>query len=142
MFIDERLYKKIREVIPTACVDLIVINNNKFLLLKRSESPAKGEWWFPGGRIYKSETISETVERKGFEELNIQLAIKEVVSIEESIFTECNPIIHTINIVVSTKVLSKNEIKLDNSSHEYRWFSKIDNRLHRCVKRPLEKLGF
>ena len=54
--IEEELYQKIREVIPTVCVDLIVTNVDGFYLLgKRTERPAKGLWWFPGGRIFKWE---------------------------------------------------------------------------------------
>lgn len=143
MFIDENLYNNIRKVIPTVCVDLIVLNEeNNFLLVRRKESPAKGDWWFPGGRIFKNETISNTVKRKGIEEIGLKLEIKKIISVEESIFNDENQNIHTVNLVVSTKVLSKTEITLDNSSSEYRWFPKIDNSLHKCIKGPLEKLGF
>ena len=143
MFINKNLYNSIRKVIPTICVDLIVLNEeDNFLLVRRNESPAKGDWWFPGGRIFKNETISNTVKRKGIEEIGLQLEINKIISVEESIFNDENPNIHTVNLVVSTKVLSKTEIILDNSSSEYRWFSKIDNSLHKCIKRPLEKLGF
>ena len=52
--IEEKLYQKIREVIPTVCVDLIVTDTDGFYLLgKRTERPAQGLWWFPGCRIFK-----------------------------------------------------------------------------------------
>ena len=42
MFINKNLYNSIRKVIPTICVDLIVLNEkDNFLLVRRNESPAK-----------------------------------------------------------------------------------------------------
>jgi 8-oxo-dGTP pyrophosphatase MutT (NUDIX family) len=37
------------KVIPT--VDIIVLVNNKLLLIKRGKEPYKGGWALPGGRI-------------------------------------------------------------------------------------------
>ena len=66
MLIENELYDKIREVLPTVCVDLLVTNEQKqYLLAKRIEKPAKGSWWFPGGRIHKGETWQECAKRKG-----------------------------------------------------------------------------
>ena len=88
MFINKNLYNSIREVIPTICVDLIVFNEeDNFLLVRRNESPAKGDWWFPGGRIFKNETISNTV-KDNFEEIGLQLEINKIISVEESIFND------------------------------------------------------
>ena len=45
------------------CVDCVVIRKNEHngkrecLLVERSDEPAKGLWWWPGGRIYKGETF-------------------------------------------------------------------------------------
>ena len=83
MLIENELYDKIREVLPTVCVDLLVTNEQKqYLLAKRTEKPAKGSWWFPGGRIHKGETWQECAKRKGKEELGIDLPIGNLISVE------------------------------------------------------------
>ena len=61
MYIPKLEYKAILANIPIVCVDLIIINDGKFLLLKRDNEPAKGEFWFPGGRILKLETIKNGI---------------------------------------------------------------------------------
>lgn len=48
-WIPETLFKKIISVIPIACVDLVVVNPEKdILMVNRKNEPEKGEWWFPG----------------------------------------------------------------------------------------------
>lgn len=52
MFIPENDYKKILSTMPILCVDLIIFFDGKCLLLKKKNEPAKGQYWFPGGRVY------------------------------------------------------------------------------------------
>ena len=60
-------YKKILEYIPICCVDVVICHFNKILFVKRNTEPAKNEWWFPGGRVYKNEMLEETAIRKAYE---------------------------------------------------------------------------
>lgn len=79
MIISADLYSKIIRIMPIPCVDLIVQDNQKkILLIKRGNEPAKGEWWFPGGRVYFGETRLEASKRKLNEECGLQ-----AISIEE-----------------------------------------------------------
>jgi colanic acid biosynthesis protein WcaH len=53
-------------------VDLLVKNQDgKILLGKRKNSPAKGYYFVPGGRVYKNETIKEGAQRMLIWELGI-----------------------------------------------------------------------
>jgi colanic acid biosynthesis protein WcaH len=53
-------------------VDLLVRNDEgKILLGKRKNSPAKGYYFVPGGRVYKNETIKEGAKRMVTWELGI-----------------------------------------------------------------------
>lgn len=141
--IEEKLYQEIRARLPITCVDLLLVHENRYLLLKRLHSPAKDQWWFPGGRIFKGETIAEACRRKGREELGLDLETGDIISVEESIFRDEDPIIHTINVVV--KVSMKNvpqKIVLDHTHAEYAWFETIIPGLHACVYNPLLKIGY
>ena len=133
--IEENLYQQIREVLPTVCVDLLVTNDkNEYLLAKRKDKPAQGQWWFPGGRIYKGETWKDTALRKGREELGTELRIGNMISVEDY-FADDAPW-HTVNIVVHA-MYDNDSINLDETHEKYRWASKIEDDLHDCLKNPL-----
>jgi ADP-ribose pyrophosphatase YjhB (NUDIX family) len=38
--------------------------DNALLLLRTKNEPAKGEWWFPGGRIKKGESLEQASHRE------------------------------------------------------------------------------
>lgn len=138
------LYEKIHAIMPIACVDIIIINNNSFLLLKRKNKPAKNQWWFPGGRIFKNETLTEAVIRKSFEETGLKVKIINRLGAEETIFPDgpFNSATHTINIVYLVKAINPEEIKLDEQSGEYNWFSEINENWHPYIKNFLKIAGF
>ena len=140
MLIEKDLYEKIRGVLPTVCVDLLVTNGEgKYLLAKRTEKPAQGEWWFPGGRIHKWEEWRQTALRKGKEELGVDLTIGRLISVENSFFKEDD--YHTVNIVVHA-IFSHRLIELDDSHEEVRWSDYIEDELHPALKNPLRMYGF
>lgn len=144
MHIPSDLYEKIKASLPIACVDLLIINNGCFLLVRRKNPPARGKWWFPGGRIHKWELILDAAVRKGKEELGLDLQPLEIISVEESIFNEGGGAnVHTINFVVKMKITNDNQtIVLDNNHSEFAWFDSITEDLHQYVKGPLLKLNF
>ena len=117
MHIPKLEYKTILANMPIVCVDLIIINNGKFLLLKRNNEPAKGEFWFPGGRILKLETIKSAALRKAKLEVNLDCNFHKVISVEETIFdkkSDMSTTVHTINIVCKLTTDNIKEIKLDH----------------------------
>jgi len=69
MYIPETIYTQIVHIMPIPCVDLLVEDENgKILLIKRANEPAKGYWWFPGGRIHYLESREQAAKRKLKEE--------------------------------------------------------------------------
>jgi len=144
MYIPEEEYKIILKKMPILCVDLLIVFGKKFLLLKRNNEPAKGEYWFPGGRLYKMETIKDASIRKAKEEVNLSCNFKHIVSIEETIFEKTGAMftdIHTVNIVCSLTTKSIAELKVDNLHDGYKWFSysEIDElNLHVGIVNPLK----
>lgn len=86
--IPKATYRKILELVPIVCVDLVIVNKNKCLLVKRNNEPAKGQYWFPGGRVYKMETIEKAALRKAREEVNLRCKFQGIISIEQTIFPD------------------------------------------------------
>jgi len=142
--INSDLYEKIHMAMPIACVDVIITNGNSFLLVKRKNKPAQNQWWFPGGRILKNETLTEAVTRKSFEETGLNVKIVNCIGVEETIFPDgpFNSTAHTINVTYLVKAINPEEIKMDEQSSEYDWFSKIDADWHPYIKNFLKIAGF
>jgi len=76
---------------PLVAVDLIVRNPRAEVLLGlRTNEPARGFWFVPGGRIYKGERIKEAFQRVAHEELGIDLECENArfVGVFEHLYDE------------------------------------------------------
>jgi ADP-ribose pyrophosphatase YjhB (NUDIX family) len=129
--IPKRLYKKILEVMPIITVDGIIMHNGKFLLLKRANKPLQGEYWTPGGRIYKGEHLAEGFKRKMLEEIGLKVRVISVVGFYEDFYKDNNldiEMVHTMSVVFLAEV-DKYEIKMDSQSTDYKWVKRLPKRL-------------
>lgn len=63
--------------VPIVSVDLVVLTDDGVVLAKRTNEPAKGEWFVPGGRVRKGERLEDAVHRVAEEELSIEVEIVE-----------------------------------------------------------------
>lgn len=145
MFIPEEEYSRIQAVLPILCVDCLIVHEKKCLLLKRIREPAKGQYWFPGGRVFKGETIRDAALRKAREEVNLDCKYEKVISIEETIFERQGDMlsdIHTVNICCLLSPQELNNLSIDESHDGWIWVNleeaKILN-IHSAVYMPLLK---
>jgi len=126
----------------------VICHCNKILLVNRNTEPAKNEWWFPGGRVYKNERLEEAAIRKAFEEVGIKVEIVKMIGIYETMFNkgpfdDLKSGVHTINICFFVKHTLENfKIKSDDTSSNDRWIDKIEENLHPYVKKVLKNLEF
>ncbi len=143
--IGDKEYKNIVKLVPIVCVDLILTDGNKFLLGKRVNQPAKGQWFFPGGRIYKGEKIVDAAIRKAKEEMGIKILAKDlsIIGVGETIFDGkgIDKARHSINVVCLVKISDKTKFNFDRTQHsEIKWFSEINPDWHEYVKEFLRKI--
>jgi ADP-ribose pyrophosphatase YjhB (NUDIX family) len=134
MNIESELYTRIIENLPILCVDGLIIKDDKILLLKRINEPAKGEWWFPGGRVFKNEKINQSIIRKVKEETNLDVEIVKQIAVCETIFEKK----HTVNICFSLKPIN-DEVILNYEHEKYCWFDlselpNLDERILNIIK--------
>ncbi len=140
--IPEEDYKYILENMPICCVDLVIKNNKgEVLLLKRKNLPAKDEWWLPGGRILKKETIKEAAVRIAKEEVGFDAEFEKIIGVDETIFDD-GPFgiktgTHSVNIYVSVNKKGKEEVKIDDNHSDYQYFSDIKEEFHPYVKKVI-----
>lgn len=146
MWIPSDDYNKIKEIFPIPCVDIIVENcNGEILLLKRNNEPAKGQWWFPGGRVHFGEFRLEAGKRKLLDECGIiQSEFKEIGTYDLLLDLPEKKISHGITTVFKTQTNSS-IISPDSQSIDYKWNSTenwLNYPLHPFIKKFLNKNSF
>ena len=129
--IPESLYKQIMEVMPILCVDLVIMHEGKYLLLKRKNEPAKGLWWVPGGRVRKGETIEKATLRKAKEEIGVQVRVIATAGYYEdswraSVFGKGEgTAVLSIVVLASPRSL---KFRIDEQSAAWKWSNQLPKR--------------
>ncbi|MBU6500529.1 MAG: NUDIX domain-containing protein [Patescibacteria group bacterium] len=142
--IPEALYRKIVGVMPIPCVDAVIVRGKKFLLGKRINKPAKGQWFVIGGRVLKGESLEAAVRRHVQTETGISgVKVKKFLIAAPTMFKNSaqGPSSHTINSVFLVE-LSEKKLLLNNENEKLKWFSRIDKNWHPYVKNVLQLAGF
>ncbi len=123
--IPSSLYELIVDVLPISSVEAVILKDDKLLFLRRKNNPVKGQWWFPGGRIRKGETLREALIREVKEETGLEVIKSELVNVYSRIFDKR----HDISIVY---LCSCKGTKIDlNAEHsEYKYFKKLPTNIH------------
>jgi len=143
-YIEQELYNKILENIPIACVDVAIIVDGSALLVKRKDAPAKGEWWVPGGRILKGETMKEAAKRKALEEVGLLCHVGPIIHTAETIFPDgpYDISVHSINSCFFLYPYEKiHSLNLDTHHEDYKWVTSIPNDIHPYVRNCLLGAG-
>ncbi len=144
-FIPAALYKKILAAVPIPCVDVVIANGRKFLLVKRKNKPAQRKWWFIGGRIFKGETLQRALRRKLNEESDIKIfRVKKLLAAQETIFKSSafGVPAHTVNSVFLVETKEPGSMTKHSDYHEFRWFTRINKSWPLYVKKMLRLAGF
>ncbi len=122
-FIEQSFYKKIIKSVPILCVDLIIIYNNKFLLIKRKQEPLKDEWWVPGGRVFLGEKIEEAAKRKLKQEVGIDVNNEfKFYALYQDFFNNSSidsHLYHTLSIVFKINIDNVDNINIDSTSSSW-----------------------
>ena len=141
--LDERLFKTLVENSPLISIDILIKNENRILLGKRINKPAKGYFFSIGGRIMKNESISLAIKRIMRNELNIEIKntprFLDVFEhfYEDSIFSAIST--HYVGLLYEYEVGIIDFKCLPKDQHnEYKWLSinqiLMDSQVHENVK--------
>lgn len=76
-------YRVIVQNVPIVSVDLLVHHDGGLVLGKRTNEPAAGEWFVPGGTVLKGETRREAAHRVAEEEIGCEVLIDEELGVYE-----------------------------------------------------------
>ncbi|WP_232522290.1 GDP-mannose mannosyl hydrolase [Marinimicrobium alkaliphilum] len=114
---------------PLVSIDFVARNNAGDVLLgKRTNKPAKGYWFVPGGRILKGERLSEAFKRLSVAEFGnvIKLEDAKPLGVFEHLYDDSSfdDSVGTHYVVIAYEVFIDPDLsQLPDSQHaDYRWF--------------------
>jgi ADP-ribose pyrophosphatase YjhB (NUDIX family) len=134
--IPSSLYDQIVNVMPIPSVEAIVVKDDCLLLLRRRNNPAKGQWWFPGGRIRKGESLEEALFREVKEETGLDVTAYRLVNVYSRRFSER----HDVTIVFLCKC-GGGKVTLNDEHSEYRFFKNILRDMHPYILQAIQDSG-
>ena len=70
---------------PIVAVGAVVIHQNRLLLVRRGQQPAKGDWAIPGGRVELGERMQAAAAREVLEETGVSIRPGELIYYFETI---------------------------------------------------------
>jgi colanic acid biosynthesis protein WcaH len=124
-FIPLALYDQITKLIPIVSVEALIVVDKSLLFLKRKNRPAKGQWWFPGGRIHMGESLEDTLRREVKEETGLEISSYKLINVYSRVFPERHDI--TIAYLCTCK---EGKIELNDEHSEHKLFREIPVDLH------------
>jgi len=119
-----KAYDLLRKTTPFCNIDLIIKNNNKFLLGKRIIKHYTNYWSLPGGRIMRGEKIRNGIKRIAFEECSCYISKPKFIGVYENV-TKYR---HDINLTFAVSYV-KGNMKPDLQHSQLKWFSKIPTKI-------------
>lgn len=119
------LYSQIHSLMPIVCVDLAFVRDGKVLLVKRKIEPLKNQWYVPGGRLFRWETVREAITRISRAESGLTAHDPVFVRYDELRFGR-DPFghgkgTHTVSLLFAVECRAY-VAKLDANHSSYGWF--------------------
>jgi len=130
MFLSQDDFATVVRSTPLISIDLIVENaDGEFLLGKRTNRPAQGFWFVPGGRVQKDEPLAEAFERLTLGELGVRLplAAGEFYGVWQHFYDDnfSGTDFSTHYVVLGFRLkVNEADLALPDAQHEaYRWLT-------------------
>lgn len=142
--IDDTLYSRFVELMPIACIDVVIHEGDYFVMVKRNEEPAKGLWWIPGGRLLKDETMEEGAVRKAKEETGLDVEVERRIGVYDEFFDTSIQGCPTHTVCVAFLVKSKSNLEdtvTDCTSDCFKIVDHIDGDTNPYVSRVIKDSG-
>jgi len=154
MYIDNKEFTNALSLLPLISIDFIIKDSkDRVLLGLRSNPPAKGKWFVPGGRVRRMESINNACNRLTKGELGqiINISDFSLLGIFEHMYTDSaysdDIGVHYISLGMCIKGINLKIKDLPRFQHtEYKWFTleeiqSLDSVHHRTKDFFIEDIG-
>ncbi|HHZ92505.1 TPA: NUDIX domain-containing protein [Candidatus Poribacteria bacterium] len=78
LVLDQDEYFQAVSLTQLVSIDILVIYDGKLLVGERTNNPAKGSFFVPGGKVYKNEYLKEALERISKDEIGLRLTSDQI----------------------------------------------------------------
>ncbi len=85
-----------KPVTPLLTVDILIVQSEKLVLIRRRNPPYQGQWALPGGFVEVGETVEEAAMREANEETGLDVELKGLVGVFSD--PDRDPRGHTVSI--------------------------------------------
>ena len=123
-FIRRDRYRDMHACLALPCVDILLhINYHYFLLIRRFEEPKRGEYWFPGGRVWKGETRRQACVSHLMMDTGLSSSVDDYVELgsDETMFAK-DPFEHGYGTHTINTIYAISFEKLNGQVH-HPWFT-------------------
>lgn len=106
---------------PALAVGAVVVDDDRLLLVRRSQPPGAGSWAVPGGKVEAGETLAEAVTRELREETGIEGVCGPLLGWSE-ILPEQSGQPHLVIIDFEVTLFGASEPVAGTDARDARWF--------------------
>jgi colanic acid biosynthesis protein WcaH len=145
-WVPEETFGACLDAFPQVCVEVLLERDGRVLVGRRTNEPARGEWFWPGGRLYKGEELETAVERLGREELGVDVEVVDRVGVY-SHFWDSSSVAgadsrHTVNVAYHVRQRDPDAaLALDDQHDAHRFVTADDPDLHEYCYQYFEDLS-
>jgi len=129
--------------LPQVCVEVVLTHDGGVFLARRTNPPAAGEWFWPGGRLYKGERLDATPKRIAHEELGLDVSVDRRLGVQEHFWDSAAPAgadsRHTVNVVFEVSPTDGLDVTLDDQHDDWQLLAEPDPSLHEYVRKYIER---
>ena len=128
---------------PITGVGVIIYNEGKVLIIKRAFEPSKNKWSIPGGAVELGEKVRDAAKREVYEELGLDVEIKDVVDVLDNIVYDGEKIKYHFVLVDFWAELRGGDLILSHECLDAAWVGKDELDLHDLTegaRRAIEKV--
>jgi len=144
-FIPEETFGACIDALPQVCVEVLLERDGEVLVARRTNEPARGAWFWPGGRLYKGEELDAAARRIGREELGVDVDLVDRVGVY-SHFWDISSVAgadsrHTVNVAYHVRQRDPDAmLDLDDQHDAHRFVTAEDPDLHDYLYQYFEDL--
>jgi colanic acid biosynthesis protein WcaH len=118
----------------------------KILLVKRTQEPCKGQWWIPGGVVFKTEPSLDALKRIVRREVGLECKVVKMLSTARETYKNMpgtrDKVSDYYSEIYMLEPKNKNaKIHIDDTSSSFKFVEKIEKNFHPYLKQYLKQAG-
>lgn len=108
---------------PVVGVGVVVLDDDRVLLIKRGKPPRVGQWSLPGGAQELGETLADAARREVREEAGIEIQLGEIIATLDMIDRDdAGRVRHHYTLVDFMAEAKQTHLKAGDDAQDARWF--------------------